>query len=339
MPAEIGIVVIGRNEGERLRRCLASVPKVSCDVIYVDSGSTDGSVALARSLGADVVELDASLSFSAARARNEGFDRALKLSPNAAFVEFVDGDCELAAGWIERSVEEMMASPEAGVVCGRVRERHREASVYHRLCDMEWNTPTGEVDACGGIFMVRVGAFREAGGFDTSVVAGEEPELCLRLRQAGWRILRIGADMAVHDAAMTRFGQWWRRYVRCGYGYALGNAMHGKGPAHHWVRETRSNWLWGLVLPMTVLAGVTTVTAWSLLLLITYPMWLFKVARYRRRIYGDAWSDALLYGAFCMLGKLPMAWGQLRFVRDRLTGRSARLIEYRTSDRVEGQAT
>ena len=67
--SEIGVIAIGRNEGERLRRCLDSVVGKGFSVVYVDSNSTDGSVDFARSVGAEVVELDMSLPFSAARAQ------------------------------------------------------------------------------------------------------------------------------------------------------------------------------------------------------------------------------------------------------------------------------
>jgi glycosyltransferase involved in cell wall biosynthesis len=127
----IGVVVIGRNEGERLRRCLESVR--SGAVVYVDSGSSDGSVALARSLGVEVVGLDLSSPFTAARARNAGFERLLQFDPSAEFVQFVDGDCEVAAGWLERARKEFEARSDAAVVCGRLRERFPDATVYNRL--------------------------------------------------------------------------------------------------------------------------------------------------------------------------------------------------------------
>jgi glycosyltransferase involved in cell wall biosynthesis len=56
--SHVGVVVIGRNEGERLKRCLISATTQSTRVVYVDSGSSDNSPAIARDLGADVVDLD-----------------------------------------------------------------------------------------------------------------------------------------------------------------------------------------------------------------------------------------------------------------------------------------
>jgi len=163
----------------------------------------------------EVVELDMSKPFSAARARNAGFER---LNDKVKFIQFVDGDCEIVTGWIERARQELEQRPDVAVVCGRRRERHPEASIYNRIADIEWDTPIGEAQSCGGDSMMRADAFAAAGGFDSSVVAGEEPELCQRLRANGWKILRINAEMTLHDAAMVHMRQWWRRSVRGGYG-------------------------------------------------------------------------------------------------------------------------
>src|SRR5262245_39089288 len=125
--ARIGVVAIGRNEGERLRRCLASAAGAA-RLVYVDSGSSDGSVALARSLSAEVVELDPHRPFTAARARNEGFARLRAIAPAFEYVQFVDGDCELLPGWIETAAAFLDAHREVAVACGRRRERFPQRS-------------------------------------------------------------------------------------------------------------------------------------------------------------------------------------------------------------------
>src|SRR5690349_8029988 len=156
---KVGLVAIGRNEGERLKRCLRSARPQVKELVYVDSGSSDDSVAFARSLGVHVVELDTSIPFTAARARNEGARRLREVMPDVQFVQFVDGDCELDAAWIARALAEFSERPRAAVVCGRRRERFPEASVYNRLCDIEWATPVGQAAACGGDFLARLDAF------------------------------------------------------------------------------------------------------------------------------------------------------------------------------------
>src|SRR5882672_3355636 len=164
MSGRVGVVAIGRNEGERLERCLASVIGHAARVVYVDSGSTDASVELARRMGAVVVELDRERPFTAARARNAGFRKLHEVAPGIALVQFVDGDCEVVGGWLARAERELLGDPTLVVACGRRRERHPEASVYNRLCDLEWNTPVGPADACGGDALMRVEAVRAVDG-------------------------------------------------------------------------------------------------------------------------------------------------------------------------------
>jgi glycosyltransferase involved in cell wall biosynthesis len=311
-----------------LRRCLESVVG-SATVVYVDSGSTDDSVALARRIGAQVVELDMSHPFSAARARNEGFARLMQVAPECGFVQFVDGDCEIVASWIDRAADELSKQPTYAVVCGRRRERHPDASVYNKLCDIEWNTPIGEARSCGGDSMMRVSAFKEAGGFNPDVVAGEEPELCFRLRDKGWKIMRLDADMTLHDAAMTRFGQWWRRNVRASHAYAQGYHIHGGTPSRFNQRQVLSNWIWGLVLPLFIVISAFFTRGISLLLLAMYPLLAARVRGHGRR-RGMNNADARSWAIFIVLGKIPQALGQLKFHLRRLLGRRPQIIEYKT---------
>lgn len=326
--AQVGLVAIGRNEGQRLEVCLKSVLGKVSVAVYVDSGSTDGSVALARSLQVEVVELDLSQSFTAARARNAGFSRLLEMAPDLEFIQFVDGDCEIVEGWIDRARQELETHSEVAAVCGRRRERFPERSPYNRLCDLEWDTPIGEADACGGDAMYRVAAFQKAQGFTPTLIAGEEPELCLRLRQQGWKIVRVDAEMTWHDADMMRFDQWWRRVLRAGHAYAEGAWLHGHDPERYWVKESRSIWTWGGLVPLLALGWAWLTQGWSLLLFAAYPLIAFRIYRYgRQRGWGT--QDSLLYASSCVVGKFPNLAGQIKFHWNRLLGRRNQLIEYK----------
>jgi len=327
--SRLGFVLIGRNEGERLERCLDSIPRWASAVVYVDSGSTDGSVALARAKGASVVILDTTMPFTAARARNAGFERLLSLNPEIEFVQFVDGDCELDRAWPERGVRELEARPEAAVICGRRRERFPDRTIYNRIIDMEWDTPVGDAKACGGDAMMRVSSFRQVGGFNPKLIAGEEPELCVRLRQKAWKILRIDAEMTIHDAAMTRFQQCWKRNVRAGHAYSEGAAMHGRAPERHWVRETVSIVFWGFLLPLFSLSLVHSSHGSSLLLLAGYPILALRIYRRSRRRMQRA--DASLWALYCVLSKFPMFVGCAEYFLSRITGNPRRLVEYKGS--------
>src|SRR4028119_878989 len=329
---KVGLVAIGRNEGARLRACLLSALSQVALVVYVDSGSTDGSLELARSIGADTVELDLSTPFTAARGRNEGFARLRQLAPDIEFVQFVDGDCEIVDGWLHRAQQELAAKPELAVVCGRRREQYPEATAYNRLCDIEWNTPVGEAKACGGDSMMRVSAFEQVGGFNSALIAGEEPELCVRLRQKGWKIERLDAEMTLHDAQMTGFAQWWKRSQRSGYAYAEGSWMHGSEPERHWVKETQSAWLWGLVLPALALGMALPTEGWSLLLLSAYPLVTYRIYNYYVKHRDITTKDAAIYALSCVLAKFPYLQGQIQFHQRRLLGEQGKLIEYKTTN-------
>lgn len=324
-----GIVVIGRNEGARLRTCLSSVVGRGDPLVYVDSGSTDGSPAMARAMGIDVLELDPARPFSAARARNEGFARLTHAHPEVERVQFVDGDCELFPGWIERAEAVLGARPEVVVVTGRLRERFADASVYNRLCALEWDQEPGEVRSCGGIFVIRAAAFRAVGGFRDHVVAGEEPELCLRLRRAGGVVFQLADDMAWHDSAMLRFRQWWRRTRRGGQAFAQGSTLHG-GPGGLYVREHRSALLWGLAVPVLTLALALATRGLGLAFLAVYPLQAMRVAG-KVRTRGWSARDARLYGAFTVLAKFPELQGALGFHWRRLRGRPVGLIEHKAA--------
>lgn len=318
----LAVVAIGRNEGNRLHACLGSAQSagLATVVVYVDSGSTDGSADYARAQGCEVVDLDMSTPFTAARARNEGMARALQCVPNIAYVQFLDGDCELEPTWMPAAIAYLQANTQHAVVCGRRRERYPDKSIYNQMCDVEWDTPVGDAKSCGGDAMMRVQALKCVGGYNNSLIAGEEPELCLRLRRSGWRVYRMPREMTLHDAAMLHFAQWWKRSKRAGHAFAEGAWMHGAPPELHWVAETRRALMWGLLLPLaTGLLSVLWSPAWAALLL-AYPLQVLRISR-----QGSGISRAF----FLVLGKLPEMTGVLSFWLGRITRRQIKIIEYK----------
>jgi glycosyltransferase involved in cell wall biosynthesis len=323
----IGVVVIGRNEGERLRRCLESIRgQVAC-VVYVDSGSGDGSVNLGLTLADAVVELDMTRPFTAARARNEGFQQLLALHGQLPYVFFVDGDCEVVSGWLEIAVRFLADRPDFAVVWGVRRERYPEKSIYNLITDIEWlDYPLGETQFCGGDAVARIDAIREVKGFRADLICGEEPEMCVRLRQAGWRIFHLDTPMTVHDAAIYRFGQWWKRMLRGGYGFAQGAAIHGAPPERYASVEIRRAWIWGLFIPAAALLLAPIVHWWALVALVVYPVQLLRLAiRGTRNTTRHNWVRA---GAL-LLGKFPEMLGITKFQFDQIRRAKSGLIEYK----------
>ncbi|MCC1491150.1 glycosyltransferase family 2 protein [Cognatishimia sp. F0-27] len=316
----VDVVLIGRNEGDRLKAALVSVTGVARQIVYVDSGSTDDSVAAAQDVGATVVPLDMRQPFSAARARNAGFD-ALR---DPQFVLFIDGDCTLEPGFAEAARDRLQEDPTLALVTGWRSEIHRDASLYNQLCDWEWHRPAGLIDACGGDMMVRAEAWRAVGGMNPQVIAAEDDEVCTRLRKAGWALERIPVKMTRHDAAMLRFGQWWSRAVRTGHGFAQVGHLH----PDYFVTERKRVLFYGLALPVAFGLGLVFALPLSGLVLFVYGLNYTRTAKgliAEGLNAGEAWRHARLL----TLSKLPNMLGFARFHMRRLSGGPMRIIEYK----------
>ena len=325
MKAQAGVVVIGRNEGQRLVRCLDALREMNCVCVYVDSGSTDQSVAAAQARGFDVVRLDPARPFTAARGRNEGFARLLAIAPDLQFVQFVDGDSELSAGWIEQACQFLNGNPAYGMVVGGRSERHETETWYNILLAIEWTAPLGDIKFSGGNFMCRTALFSRLKGFREDLIAGEDPDFCVRARATGARIWNHEAHMLTHDGSMTRFGQWWRRSRRGGYAFALGYALHGDAPEFHCRRELRGVLMWAGVLPFAAFLGALVISPWWLLLLLALPLQVVRLALRGTRSRRYNW----IYATLITLGKFPEFLGVVECAARRLSGARQQLIEYK----------
>ena len=323
MTPVIGIVVIGRNEGERLLRCLASVSGAAA-VVYVDSASSDGSAEAAAARGAFVERLSPDRPFTAARARNAGVRRLRADVPGVELVHFVDGDCEIVPGWLAEAVAFLRENPGYAAACGRRRERHPEQSIYNRLTDIEWDTAIGDATDTGGDAIYRIDALERVGGFRDDLIAGEEPELGLRLRRAGYRIRRLDREMTLHDSNLTHFAQWWARQVRAGHACAEAAALHGRGPERFFVRRLASNCFWGLALPALTLAGFTLSAYAGFAAIAVYGLFWWRVASHAHNAPERGW-----YALGILLGKFAGARGAWLYAWSTLSRRRTSLIEPR----------
>jgi GT2 family glycosyltransferase len=322
--SQVGIVVIGRNEGQRLIDCLNSLGANRDRTVYVDSGSTDGSPEAAAQMAAVVLRLDMSIPFTAARARNVGFDALMQRWPETDFVQFIDGDCVLDDQWLGNSTNFLVEHENVGLVFGRRRERHPDRTIFNALCDREWDGPPGQALECGGDILIRASALQDVGGYSNGLIAGEEPELCIRLRQEGWLIWRLASEMTRHDANITRFGQWWRRSVRAGHAFAQVSRLHRKSPFRIWKRNVGRAVFWGGLLPLAAVAGAV-VNPVALCVLALYPIQIFRLGRRQDSGVDGRWRNA----AFDVLGKFPELQGVLQFHANRLMKRQQSIIEYK----------
>lgn len=329
------IVVIGRNEGDRLKRCLRSLPP-GVPAVYVDSGSTDESVPFARSLGVKVLDLDMTVPFTAARARNAGWRELVSINPGLTFVQFIDGDCELNPNWLDCAVTSLAREPSLAAVFGRRRESFPDRSIYNKMCDDEWNTPIGLTESCGGDVLFRIAALDVAEGYSNSLIAGEEPDLCLRLRQMNWKVRRLDAEMTLHDAAITSFSPFWKRTERSGYAYAEHVWRHGREGIASWRRQLLSIVLWGLGLPLIALIclsifvhlGSRLALFVSILCLAAYPLQIVRIAMRKAAANPDL-RFASMYATLMVVGKFAQISGVLRCWWEHAFGSPQRLIEYK----------
>ena len=322
--SSIVAIVIGRNEGERLKRCLESLDRLDTAIVYVDSGSTDGSTAHAEASGALVVPLDSRIPFTAARARNAGVRAAQALGVTPKYFQFVDGDCTVRDGWLNHAVAFLDSNKGFAAVCGRRREIAPSASIYNWLCDREWNTQVGECPSFGGDVLISSDEFNRARGYRDDLICGEEPELCIRLREKGLKIYRIGQEMTYHDANIMHFRQWWKRAIRSGYGTARVVHLHWRSAYVVWRRDLARSLFYGLALPALSLLGAV-LSAWFLLLLALYPIHLLRVYLRASESGWRSWA----YAGLMTAAKFAESWGAIRYAWDCVTGRMSRIIEYK----------
>jgi len=322
-----GAVVIGRNEGERLITCLESLLGSVDFVVYVDSGSSDNSLVEAAERGVDCVSLDLSIPFTAARARNEGAAYLLKKYPNLTAIQFVDGDCEVQPQWLGFAQNFLEDNADYAIVCGRRRERYPEQSIYNELCDIEWNTLVGNAMACGGDALIRVDAFNQVNGYRDDLIAGEEPEMCFRLRQQGWKIFRLDEEMTLHDAAITKFSQWWNRAKRAGYAYANGCYLHGRSAEKYNVKPVLSILFWSAFLPVLIIF-LSVFNAVLLALFVIYPLQVFRLSL-KNRLTMRSYRESFYYALSNVVGKFPQFVGMMKFAVNKWQGRRGTLIEYK----------
>ena len=322
---EIGVVIIGRNEGDRLVKCIESAKTQIDKIIYVDSNSSDNSIQNANEREVETVQLDMSIPFSAARARNVGWQSLVEKYPQLKYIHFIDGDCTFFDDWISKAHGFLDNHPNYAVVCGKRCEKFPDNSIYNALCDVEWDTPTGDALSCGGDALITIKALQNVSGYTNRFIAGEEPEMCFRMRNKGWKIHRLDANMTHHDAAISKFSQWWKRAKRCGYAYALGFDAHGNSPEKYKKKQLVSSLVWGAIFPIFTIFCAITLSPACLILLGMYPFQIW-------RLYRSSELNKPLrtkWACLIVIAKFPESLGVLEFYLHKVLRKQSTLIEYK----------
>lgn len=325
-----GVVVIGRNEAPRLRSCFESLPS-DTPICYVDSGSDDGSPAIARSYSIPTLQLSGSQPFGAARARNAGFNALLEEYPKLERVLFLDGDCVLDPDFLGVAITLMNKHDDCAIIVGRLEEANSGNNIYGILADLEWSSPaSGEIldfGQLGGIMLVCVPDFLAVGGFNPDFIAGEDSELGIRLHLTGRKTIRIINRMAIHAMEMQRFGQWWRRSIRAGHALAHRYAVHGKSSLADSRSAVHSTFVYGILIPIVVLMAVSIFGFWGMVPVIIYVYLGLRFFSYYRR-KGATRRNSLIGTAFGIIAKLANGIGMVRFHVQRARG-NFKIIEYK----------
>lgn len=327
----VSVVIIGRNEGERLIRCLNSIHQINkteftIEIIYVDSASTDNSIQNALKYQAQIVSVNPDRP-SAAIGRNAGWRVA-----RGNFILFLDGDTILHPDFIAHALKAMQ-NQHIAVVWGHRRELDPDQSVYVQAMDLDWIYPAGPCEFCGGDALMRTSVLHETGGFDDSLIAGEEPELCRRVRHAGYTILHIDTPMTLHDLAITRFSAYWKRAFRAGHAYAEIATRFAESSDPLWQSEAKRNIRHGLLIlsmPLLILIACYQILVWPIIL--TAGMAMLCRTYVRTKTKSKKTITRLIYTLHSHFQQLPIFVGQISFYLDELRGINRRLIDYKESD-------
>ena len=196
----ISVIVIGKNEGERLVACLRSIQTalnvLAHEVVYVDSCSTDQSLQTAKALGARCFLL-------AERKTTAGLGRFVGAKEaRGEYLLFLDGDMQLQPGFAEKALMAIAAKGYDGV-CGIREDVYlRGGEVVGRNENYFGCTQERIAPEFGGALMITREALNACGGWATDTVACEEAELHARLNAMGCRIAEIPVPMILHTDAV-----------------------------------------------------------------------------------------------------------------------------------------
>lgn len=262
----VATVIIARNEAKLIERCLASVLQATarftaCDVVLVDSHSTDRTVTIARSFPVRVIVLNDTTPLCPALGRLVG-----ERHTRSKYVFFVDGDTEIETAWLSEALEVLEAQPAVAGVGGKLREIYYQGEQVvgaNPDCFQTGNHPE-PVYQLGGNALYRRAALDAVGSFNPYVTSYEEAELAERLRQAGYIVLRLPTLLGTHRTGLPgSLGELRRRFrdnLMRGYGQVLRLSMRDKLFWRH-ARHMQRYLQFTAMLLMGVVCGVLSLVS------------------------------------------------------------------------------
>jgi cellulose synthase/poly-beta-1,6-N-acetylglucosamine synthase-like glycosyltransferase len=333
---DIDCVLIGVNCSKTLGSCIGSImsanyPNNKLHLYYVDGGSTDNSIAIAKHYsGVKIISLNREYP-TPGSGRNEGWKQG-----RSPLVQFLDSDTLLDADWLRKAVN-ALEDEHVGAVLGFRKEMHPEHSVYNWIGDIEWGRAVGKSDCFGGDVLIRRQALEKTGGYDEILVGGEDPELSRRIIRAGWEIIRLDALMTKHDLAMKTIKQYLRRAFRSGYGFAAVRSREAKAGTPFWKYEVLKIIIKGggflccigFSLLLFIVGQTTRILPLIALLLLVFGSTmllsprLFRIEKFMRENNLNS-KEAKRYAWHCSLVVLPQLFGTIRFYAGQLIDKPLR---------------
>lgn len=206
---KIAVIIPVKNDACRLRVLLVSLSRqnVAHQIVVVDNGSSDASVAVAKEFGASVFD---GVGLKVGALRNLGVSQTTK-----EVLAFCDSDHEVPEDWLDQGLRVLAKSPEI-VACGsyclpppdgtwvqRVWAIHRLRSHQRGRIDVDWL-------GAGNMFLRR-SDFVRVGGFSEGLIAAEDVDLCHRIRANGGRVVCDPTIRNVHHGEPRTLSQFFRK--------------------------------------------------------------------------------------------------------------------------------
>ena len=188
----LSVIIITRNEEKYISKCIESVLKATRDIydieiVLADSASTDKTIEMAKKYPIKIIQLPSSY-FSPAAGRYTGF-----LHSKGKYVFFIDGDMTLINGFLEKGMYILNKRDDLAGVGGMAY------NCFNGSCEPMFSE-IGEIGIFnGGGALFRRKTLDEVGCYNPNINGGgEEEELSMRIKDNGYKLLRIKPPMIYH---------------------------------------------------------------------------------------------------------------------------------------------
>lgn len=238
---QLSVVLISKNQAWNIARLIESVLAEtawleSCDIILVDSASTDETVEIASRYPIRIIQLSDEQFLCPAAGRFVGYQYV-----SGKYVLFIDGDNELYPKWLNIAIEILEENEEIAGITGDCVVLPEDATVEQKP-DLLQSASTlfHLVNHTGGESLYRRAVLDAVGSFNPFLYSDEEPELALRIRHAGYVLAMtqhpVSYDYTPEEGLISTTLKRWRRNLYLGAGQNL-RYLFGTDRFWSYVRE------------------------------------------------------------------------------------------------------